>query len=292
MHRVILALLSILVITDAKIIINIAAGNNKSDVAITYSGDDIDVIGDKEIELFHLDTFNLKRAVKNKYNFLPRDVFLKSPTPWGDLYKTYKWKEVTRTLKVRSAKLKQSSVKSVVVLAQDFENAFNNTIKVNAGISQTVENTIATTWSKTQETTFSQEVEYNLNVIFAKLSGTTAFSYTSTVGKSQEKSESVTIGMTTGMEVELKPGQSASAVLSANRYNLEVEVVYVITLTGQVAVNFRRPYNEHHFYGPSIASILKNGGLDNEVTIVENIQLGLYTDASLKVYDKLTGLPL
>ncbi|XP_045457269.1 spherulin-2A-like [Melitaea cinxia] len=292
MYSVVLALPSLFVIISAEIVINIAAGNNKSDVRINYSGVDVDIIGDREIELFHLDSFTLKRAVKKKYEVVPRDVFLKGPTPWGDLYKTYNWQEVTRVLEVKSAKLKHSAVKSVVVLSQDFENSVNNPIKVNAGISQTVENTIATTWSRTQETTFSQEIEYNLNVILAKLSGTTSFSYTSTVGKSQEKSESVTVGTTTGMEVELKPGQSVSAVLSANRYNLEVEVVYAVTLRGQVAVNFRKPYKGHHFYGPSIGSILKSGGLDTEVTVVENIQLGLFTDASLRVYDKVTGLPL
>lgn len=292
MYSVVLAFLSLFVIVDAEIVINIAAGNNKSDVRINYSGVDVDIIGDREIELFHLDSFTLKRAVKKKYDVVPRDVFLRSPTPWGDLYKTYKWQEVTRVLEVKSAKLKHSAVKSVVVLSQDFENSINNPIKVNAGISQTVENTIATTWSRTQETTFSQEIEYNLNVILAKLSGTTSFSYTSTVGKSQEKSESVTVGTTTSMEVELKPGQSVSAVLSANRYNLEVEVVYAVTLKGQVAVNFRKPYKGHHFYGPSIGSVLKSGGLDTEVTVVENIELGLFTDASLRVYDKATGLPL
>ncbi|XP_050358174.1 spherulin-2A-like [Nymphalis io] len=281
-----------IIIIEAKITINVTAGKNASDVEINYSGYDLDIIGDKEIELFNINKINLKKAVKNKYNMLPRDVFLKSPTPWGDLYKTYNWEQVSRLLKVKSARLKESTVKSMVVLSQDFENKSNVTIKANAGISQTVENTISTTWSRNKETTVSQDIEYDLNVILAKISGTTSFSYSSSVGKSEEKSETVTIGTTTNVETELQPGQAVTAVLSANRYNLEIEVLYEVTLRGNVAVNFRKAYNGHHFYGPSIKSILMSGGLNTEVTVTEIIKLGLYTDGSLKVYDKVTGLPV
>ncbi|XP_046974408.1 spherulin-2A-like [Vanessa cardui] len=292
MYSELILFLCAIIIIEAKITINVKAGKNKQDVEINYSGYDIDIIGDKEIELFNINKINLKKAIKAKYDMLPRDVFLKSPTPWGDLYKTYNWEQVSRILKVKSAKLKESTVKSMVVLAHDFENKSNITIKANTGISQTVENTISTTWSRSRETTVSQDIEYDLNVILAKISGTTSFSYSSSVGESEEKSETVTIGTTTNVETELHPGQAVTAVLSANRYKLEIEVIYLVTLRGNVAVNFRKAYNGHHFYGPSIESVLTNGGLNTEMTITENIQLGLYTDGSLIVYDKVTGLPV
>ncbi|XP_023950848.2 spherulin-2A-like [Bicyclus anynana] len=133
-------------------------------------------------------------AVRNHYGPIPRNVYLKSPTPWGDLYKEYNWEQVSMLLKVKSAKINESSIKSVLILAQNFDNPSNKTIKVNAGITQSVENTVTTSWSSTKEVTVAQEIEYDLNIIFAKLSGTTSFSYTSSWGKSEEKSETITIG--------------------------------------------------------------------------------------------------
>ncbi|CAH0718415.1 unnamed protein product, partial [Brenthis ino] len=280
---------STFVIAHAKITIDVKAGRDISDIVINYSGFDKALIGNKEIELFKIDELNLKRAVRSKYQVTPRDVFLKSPTPWGDLYEKYHWEQVSRVMQIKSVTVKQSAVKSIAILSQDFENSFNNTIKVNAGISQTVENRIATTWSMNKETTISQEIEYDLNIIIAKIAGTTSFSYTSSWGKSDEKSEAVTLGATSGMETELQPGQAATAILSANRYSLDIEIVYALSLQGNVAVNFRKKHKGHHFYGPTIESVLKSDELPTEVTVVEYIQIGLFTDASLKVIDKKTG---
>lgn len=292
MYLLSVVLLAILTIANAKIAINIEAGRNLSDILISYSGSDEAAIGEKEIEMFNIDTFNLKRAVRNKYEETPRDVFLKGPTPWGDLYEKYQWRPVTRVMKVKSVVVKDKSMKSMLVLSQNFENSSNNTIKVNAGISQTVENTVSTTWSVTKETSVTQEIEYDLNVILAKVSGTTSFTYSSSVGKSEEKSETITLGTSSSMETELKPGQAATAVLSANRCKLEIEIQYALTLRGNVAVNFRKRHRGHHFYGPSIESVLRSGNLQTEVVYVENVEIGLYTDASLKVFDKESGATL
>ncbi|CAG4959952.1 unnamed protein product [Parnassius apollo] len=105
--------------------------------------------------------------------------------------------------------------------------------------------------------------------------GTTGFSYTTSWGESEQRSETIAIGTTSGVETELQPGQAATAVLSANKGALEVEVVYLEKLRGNVAANFKIPYkrrNEgHHFLGPSIDSVMKSGGLENEVIIKEKI---------------------
>ncbi|OWR42267.1 follicular epithelium yolk protein subunit [Danaus plexippus plexippus] len=237
-------------------------------------------------------TIDLEAAVKSFYGTLPRDVFLKSPTPWGDLYKTYNWEEIRTILRVSGVRIKRNSFKKTVVLSHDFENPSNLTIKVNAGLSQSVENTITTTWSQSKEFSVAQEFEYDFSVIFAKTSGTTEISFTSTYGKSEERSESVTIGSTSAVEIELKPGQSATAVLTAKKSELEIEVTYVATLRGNVAVNFRKSYKGHHFYGPSVIAVLKSAGLETEIMTYETIKLGTFMEASLKVFDKDTGLPL
>ncbi|CAG5038740.1 unnamed protein product [Parnassius apollo] len=112
-----------------------------------------------------------------------------------------------------------------------------------------------------------------MNVMFAKMMGTTGFSYTTSWGESEERSETIAIGTTSGVETELLPGQAVTAVLSANKGALEVEVVYLAKLRGNVAVNFKNPYKGHHFWDPSIDIVMKGGGLDNEVIIKRNYQV-------------------
>lgn len=193
--RTIILIYALLIVSEGKITIDIETAKTISETNVRCSGYDIQVISDEDINLFNLNQLNLRRAVLNHYGAIPKDVYLKSPTPWGDLYKTHNWEQVCTIKKVKSATIKEGSIKSVVILSQDFDNSSNKTIKVNAGISQSVENTITTSWTSDREMTISQEIEYDLNVIFAKMAGTTSFSYTSSWGKSEEKSETVTIGM-------------------------------------------------------------------------------------------------
>ncbi|XP_028178269.1 spherulin-2A-like [Ostrinia furnacalis] len=278
-------------VINAKINIDVTT-NADNDVTVKYSGVNTNVITQNEINIFRVNTMNLNKALKKYYGEKTSNAYLKSPTPWGDLYKKYHWEQVKKVLSIKSARLKSINMKPVVVMSQNFDNYSNKTIKVNTGLSQTVENTFSTTWSKTTEFTVSQEVEYDVNVIFAKITGTTAFSFTTAWGKDVEKSETITIGTTTNMETELAPGQGCTAVLSANRGYLEVEVVYTAFLRGNVAVNFKNGYKGHHFWGPQINKVMEAGGLRNEITTVETIKVGVYVDSSLKVYDKASGKPL
>lgn len=276
----------------AKLSIEVIA-NNVSDIKITYSGLDMKVVTSEEIKLFKIDNRNLYHALKKYYGKKPNNAYLKSPTPWGDLYKTYNWEQITRILTIKSARVKAIDMKPVILDSKDFENySADKVLKINTGISQTIENSITTSWSETHDLTLSQEVEYDVNVIFAKLSGKTGISYTSSWGKTIEKSEAVTIGSTASIETELQPKQAVKSVLTATRGTLEVEVIYLASLRGNVAVNFKKPHNGHHFLGPHVEAVMKAGGLSNELETVQTIKVALYTDGSHKLYDKATGLPL
>ncbi|XP_021195733.3 spherulin-2A [Helicoverpa armigera] len=273
----------------ARIQINAIVDEHKQ-VHVTYNGIELHLISDEDIRSFHLEDENLIEAVTKHLGQRPKDIYLKSPTPWGDLYKTYKWETVKREMSIKSVRVTGISKDPVVVLSQDFENiSSNKTIKVNTGISHTIENTITTSWTKSKEFTVSQEIEYEFNVGFAKAAGTTGFSFTSNWGVSEEITKTDTIGTTSGMETELKPGQAVTAVLSAKAGFLELEVVHKASLRGNVAVNFRRKHAGHHFWGPTIQDVMRTGGISNEIITIETIRFGFHVEGSLKVYDKETG---
>uniref|UniRef100_A0A2A4JM53 Uncharacterized protein n=1 Tax=Heliothis virescens TaxID=7102 RepID=A0A2A4JM53_HELVI len=272
----------------ARIQINAIVDEHKQ-VRVTYKGIELNLISDEDVKSFHIEEENLKEAVSKHLGKRPRDVYLKSPTPWGDLYETYKWETVKRELSIKSARVTGITKEPVVVLAQDFENISNKTIKVNTGISHTIENTVTTSWTKSKEFTVSQEIEYEFNVGFSKASGTTGFSFTTNWGVSEEITKTDTIGTTSGMETELKPGQAVTAVLSAKAGFLELEVVHRASLRGNLAVNFKRKHAGHHFWGPTIQDVMRTGGISNEIITIETIRFGFHVEGSLKVYDKETG---
>ncbi|CAH0403737.1 unnamed protein product [Chilo suppressalis] len=282
----------LLKVISAKIKIDITAGSNPKDVVVKYSGADLKVVTDHEINLFRINDRNLKEALKKRYGTKPTNVYVKSPTPWGDLYKKNYWEQVTRVLTVKSATVKTASMRPEIVTSHVFENFSNKTIKVNTAISQTVENTVSSSWSKFNELTVSQEIEYDVNVVFEKITARMGISYTSSWGKSEEISEAVTIGSSTSMETKLAPGEAVTSVLSANRGAMEIEVIYKASLKGNVAVNYKRKVNGHHFLGPTIQDVMGNGNLSNEKTYIQTIKVGFYSEATLKVYDKVTGKPI
>ncbi|KOB76420.1 Follicular epithelium yolk protein subunit [Operophtera brumata] len=265
---------------ESKIKIDIVAESNGP--LLTSSGANTQVASESDIELFFTDSDNLKQAVTTHYGKKPKNIYYKSPTPWGDLYKTQIWEEVTKITSFESYRVKSASKTPVVVLTQDFENNSNNTVKVNTGISHTVENTLTTSWTTSKELELSQELEYDVNVYFSKISGTTGISYTSTWGQGEEKSESVTIGSTSAVETELKPGQAVTAVLSVNTGLLEIEVFYKTSLRGNLAVNFKRAHEGHHFWGPQVKDVMKSAGIENRKSTMESIKIGYNIDAKLK----------
>lgn len=278
-------------IVAARISINVNLDKDQN-VNITHSGLETDLITDDDIKSFKIENDNLLTALKHHLGKRPKNFYLGSPTPWGDLYKTYNWEPVKRLLSIKSAKVKSLTKNPIVVLSQDFVNSSNQTIKVNTGITHTIENTFTSSWSREKEFTVSQEIEYEFNVGIAKATGITGFSFTNKWGITEEKSKTEVIGTSSGMEVELKPGKAVMAVLSANAGYLEIEVVHMASLRGNVAVNFKKAHRGHHFWGPSIKNVMQSGGIKNEVTTKETIQFGFHVEGKLRVYDKETGLPI
>ncbi|KAH9643614.1 hypothetical protein HF086_000088 [Spodoptera exigua] len=285
----VLVLVLVIKVVTGHIAIDITVDENEK-VNINYLGSEQELISDNDIKLFKVD--RLHTAVQQHLGKKPKDVYLRSPTPWGDLYKTYGWQPVKRILSIKSARVLHLNMKPVIVLSHDFENFSNRTVKVNTGMTQSVENTLTTSWTKEQEFTVSQEFEYEFNVGFSKAKGVTGFSFTNTWGVSEEKSKTQTIGSNSGMETELQPGQAVTAVLSATAGFLEIEVIHKASLTGNLVVNYRKPYRGHHFWSPLIQDVMKSGNMNNEVISTERIKFGFHVHAFLKTYDKKTGLPV
>ena len=279
----VIAILTKIVVGRIRLDINL---DENQEVQVNYTGNETQVVTDEDISSFNIGSGNLLAALNHTMGKQPNNVYLRSPTPWGDLYNTNNWKQVTRVLKVKSAKVKTLERHPVEVSKQIAQNPSTHSIKVTTGMSRTLENTLTTSWTKEGESTLSQDVEYEVNVGIANVGGKTGFSFTSIFGVSEEKAKAETLSTYNSVEVELKPGEAVTAVMMALAGNLEIEVVYEAHLTGILALNYYPTYKEHHFHGVEIEQIYPYEGIKRKVITTETIRINYYAEAQLQVNDE------
>ncbi|XP_048000164.1 spherulin-2A-like [Leguminivora glycinivorella] len=262
--------------------------NENSDMKVHFSGSQMDTISDQERASFSLEDNNLKNAVNAYFGKRPDDAYLRSPTPWGDLYRTYNWQQVARTLIPKSSKVLKIKSQPLIVMQQVFENNSTMPATFNVGISHSVENRVSSHWTKSGELSLTQEISYGIDIEVANFGGSTSFSYTSGWGIGAEKSETVTIGATSSMNVLLQPGQSVTTELLATKGTIQIEVEYMASLSGAVAVNYDKVYKGHHYWALPIEAVMSQGGLKNEIMSKEIIEIDFYSQSKVIVHDRNT----
>lgn len=129
------------------------------------------------------------------------------------------------------------------------------------------------------------------------VAGNATFAFNARWGESFVKSQKVTVGSETGLEIVLQPNQALIAELYATRGSLSVQVDYVASLSGLVAVNYEEGYKDHHFWSIDINKVLDAGSLDKTVLSTEVIDFGFYVSSKVDLRDVntqkvLSTLPL
>lgn len=265
---------------------------DNSNLKVYYSGSEVGVISDTERQTFGLNDDNLKSAVRAYFGSRPSDAYLRSPTPWGDLYQSYGWNQVIRTLIPRSGKILKISSQPVMVLRQDFQNNSTKPATFNVGISQAVENTVSSSWSKGGELSVDQEINYGFDIEVVNVGGSTSFSFSSSWGRNTEKSKTVTVGASSALEILLQPGQSVTAQLQATRGTIQIEMEYEASLSGATAVNYADGYRGHHFWSLDVQGVMASAELSNRKISREVIEIDFYTNSRVVVQDKTHGTKL
>lgn len=264
----------------------IVAGKDKGSSSIKASGSIQHVITSDERDTFKLGDVPLKDAVNAYFGQRPKDAYLSSPTPWGDLYKTYKWPQVQTVLAVEKAEILGITSQPVIVKTQEFSNHTSNKATFNVSISDQVQNTTTSTWSVGGTLSITQEITVGVNFIGEGEAGRD-LSYSQSWGVGGEHSKSITIGSTAGVSVDLKPGESIKAALSASRGVLKARVVYKSYLIGSTAVNYDKGYKGHHFWALPIGSVMSAGKISNEIKSTQDIEVGYYSNSKVELLNKI-----
>ncbi|CAH0718416.1 unnamed protein product, partial [Brenthis ino] len=268
---------------SGKINIDIKLASHKTVAAVHFSGADNKLITAKEINLYNVTDDNLKRGARVELGRTPDDVFLKNPTPYGDLYQKYKWREVYRNVHVLSAEIDDIINENEVITVVDYINNTTNNVRKDMRMYRTVEHTMKSLWSS--DGLPMDNIPYKVKVAYYLQH----FSYENKWREINFKTTKINFGVNSYGFIEVEPGKSVTVKLLGKRTTVLVKIKYIASLTGQIIANYAREYGKYHFWAPSAANIMKAGNLNNEIITTEFIEIKCYTDPSIKVKDTLTG---
>ena len=281
-----LVIVLLIKIVAARITLDVSIENQEANVI--YSGSEAHVLTDNEIDnIIGRETL--------------RQAFIEHLRLRGYYHDKDSCGPPKKVVSIKSAIVKRMQMEPVIVVSQDFENLSNQTVKMNTGISHSVENTLKTSWSREHEYNISKNVEYEVNVGFLKFlkigadyHSRSGFSFTTRGGVSEEKSKTETIGTTSGMEVELKPGAAVTVALSSNTGVVELEVVHEAYLKGDVRVhcNCDIPFGLRIHVKKAcepIEELMVSGNIRNNITTTETIKFNYFVGSKIRVFNKQNG---
>lgn len=268
-----------------------------TEVSITASGDDgtpssasafgseIHVISDTEIATFGLGEVSLKQAVGAYKGREPNDAFLRSPTPWDDLYTTYDWQQVTTTIQPVSAEVIEKTIEPVIVSTTPFNNTSSQTATFDVSARQEVRNTVTSSWEQSGSVTFGQTIKYEVKFEGIGVGGSTSLSFESGWGEGGSEAQTIVVGLSSGVQVELEPGEYVFSTIRASRGTMKVKVAYRATLSGYVACNYNPTFEDHHFWAYGVNSVLAAAERSTEVIVEEVLDVGFYFNSYVETSD-------
>ncbi|MFJ3264882.1 hypothetical protein ACIP8G_00190 [Serratia liquefaciens] len=268
--------------------IKIRASVYEGQSQVSWGGDDIALISPQERNTFKLNDSQLKYAAQNELGRRPEDAFLRSPTPWN-LYEDYRWMQTQRRLFIQNVRLLERSTHPVIVASQEFVNSSSVTAKFNAGIEQSVANTVSSQWSTGGTLSIGQTIKVEVGFLGTGGSSETSLSYEQSWGIGGEQSQTITVGSSSGVEVELEPGQAVVAELMATRGVMRLEFNYIASLNGVAALNYNPPHRGRHFYGINVPYLMQRNNISNAIRTLEIIEVGYFTESRIIIKDKKTG---
>ncbi|CAH2098947.1 unnamed protein product [Euphydryas editha] len=276
-------LFTILVILPAiyaKIQIDIHT-NDDQKMHVHMAGASVSMLGEIDKATFGLTDDNLKQAITNM-GMKPDNVFLNSPTPWGDLFKTMNWEPTRMIFEPKKAEILSVKTEQVLVKSNNVYNKHTEPITHKVDMRQTVMNTISSKWSKEGELEV-KNIHYN---VLMKTPESGEFSFISKGSEDIEKLVPITVGDLT--EITLEPKQKLVAELYATAEHTMVRVDFEAKLAGTVALNFDNKFEGHRFWSVDINTLLTAGGLKKVMHFSEIIEVIQFTDTKVLVKDAAT----
>jgi len=253
-------------------------------VTATASGTILEVITDDQRKKLGLTDAAVKAAVNRYFGKAPNDAYLKSPTPWGDLFKKYNWEQTSFTM--TAVKATVISVKSVpsIISTQEFENKTSHLATYTASMSTQVVSSITSSWSQTTTTTIGANITAASKVTGIGGGFSMSVSNADQQGGSDTHSSTLSAGST--VQITLNPGEKAFAHLTASIGTVNVRVTYRLKPQGKVAVNYNPTFKGHHFWGLPVGNVMAADNITMGGVQTQDIEIKCFSSAKVTVTDK------
>ncbi|CAF4945026.1 unnamed protein product [Pieris macdunnoughi] len=220
----------------------------------------------------------LKDAVSVQFGQPPDDVFLKSPTPWGDLYTTYGWKEVTVTTKPISSVVVSKEFRNQTVAKQKYTNKTSSNATLWGNMSRSVDE-VTINWYNPKKISINGNVSHHFD--FTQIGGKD-FHLTVPWRIDTEELNPIKIGSEIRFKDKLKTNEALEVEVRTIKANIKIEVVYESTLSGNVVLNYKNKLMGHHFWAVEVADVLSIIGTRPLIT-KEVIEMEFYTKTEQKL---------
>lgn len=262
--------------------ININTGSDKNTPSVTGEGSITELLPMDERKTWTLEGNPFNDLIHDFAGRYPTDNYIGSPTPWGDLYKTYGWHPVQRHLKVVDVNILEHITKPEIISTAIFKNESKIKGEFNAGISKDITNTVSLKKSSNHTLSIGRTISAGFK-IGIEFSADLNMQYSYNWGEEKTETTTTKLGTNAGIKVDLEPGQAVKSVLMANAGYLLVRVEFEASLSGDIATNYATPLNGHHFLAFSVNDVRRKSKLPDTIKIVQDIEVRFYTDATIEL---------
>jgi len=188
------------------------------------------------------------------------------------LYREYGWPEITLTLRPVSSICSNVNVTNSALATNDVTNELDKVVRVNVAFVTQKDNTEETNWSQTSTLSVSQKVEFTIKFFKSE----TSIGYDQEWQKGGSHAQTISIGSSVAIEVDLDPGQTIRVTNWGEIGVAHVKITYAASLSGLVFANYSNKHNGHHFWGVNVNSVLSTLGVANRIEIVQNMNMTSY----------------
>jgi hypothetical protein len=271
----------------ARFSIRIKAGKDANTSSIQVSGSALHVITDKERDAFGLGDSAVKNAVAKYFGRAPNDAWLRSPTPFNDLYRTYGWPEVQAVLIAKHTEVREVASQPTILKRTTLRNDTKKHGTFGANVDDVITHTLETSWSETPSVDFPQGVEYSIELEgLGGIGGSTPWSFGQVWGEGGAQSRSQTVGSDQGLCVDLDPGEAVDVELGAFSGVMKARIFYDAYLIGGTAINYNPTYRERHFWLLDLPTVMGSVGISTRKQYTQDIQLAYFCNAEVRLADR------
>ncbi len=265
--------------------LEIISGSDVFNTEVLPFGYEEHFITPEEREMFNIGKDSqLKSAVENHFGERPEDVhLLPEDYPWGKIYNDYNWSPVKASYYVADISILDVQQEKVIISQKEFENKSSIAATYNASITESVANTIESSWNSSNKLSGGFNIKGKFSVLAVETEATTSIGFEHTWGKGGTTRHMTTVGTTTGLSVTLKPKEAVIAELTATRGRLKVKINYNVLLSGSILANYYPPYKDHHFWFLPIRKVLDKKSTKK---VTENILINYYSNTKVVLRDK------